>query len=55
MMRKKCLIWDFGNTLGHRENGMSGALLEAVQEVDPTSELTLETVRPFGIVRHDLA
>lgn len=47
MMRKKCLIWDFGNTLGHRENGMSGALLEAVQEVDPTSELTLETVRPF--------
>ncbi len=43
----KLLLWDFDGTLGYREGGWSGALLEAIRLVEPETDITPEQIRPF--------
>ncbi len=41
------LLWDFDGTLGYREGGWSGALLEAIRLFASETVITPEQVRPF--------
>ena len=43
----KLLLWDFDSTLGWREGGWTGALLETIQACAPGIHLTPEQVRPY--------
>lgn len=42
-MSSKVLLWDFDGTLGYRRGGKwSSALLEALHEIDPDCDVTLD-------------
>jgi len=44
----KALIWDFDGTLGYRQGGMWGAaLLQVIQQDEPTRPISLEQLRPL--------
>jgi putative hydrolase of the HAD superfamily len=43
----KLLIWDFDGTLGWREGGWTGTLLEAIRACAPEKSLSPEQVRPY--------
>ena len=40
-----CLVWDFGGTLGYRDGLVSGAMYQAIEDILPSSRVTLDEVR----------
>ncbi|WP_029098848.1 HAD-IA family hydrolase [Brevibacillus thermoruber] len=47
-MSSKVLFWDFDGTLGHRRGGKwSSALLEALHEIEPDCDVTLDDLKPL--------
>ena len=50
------LIWDFDGTLGHREGGWTGAMVEVLRQYAPDCEATADHLRPHiqkGFRWHD--
>lgn len=53
---KKYLIWDFDGTLGYRETGWTGALVEVLRRNAPDCNVTADHLRPHiqtGFPWHD--
>ena len=53
---QKYLIWDFDGTLGYREGGWTGAMVEALRRHAPECEATADHLRPHiqeGFRWHD--
>lgn len=47
-MSSKVLFWDFDGTLGYRRGGKwSSALLEALHEIEPDCDVTLDDLKPL--------
>lgn len=53
---QKYLIWDFDGTLGYREGGWTGAMVEVLRRHAPECDATADRVRPYiqtGFPWHD--
>jgi putative hydrolase of the HAD superfamily len=55
---ERIVFWDFDGTLARREGLWSGALLDACRAIEPTTALTIDSLRPHlsaGFPWHDPA